>query len=159
MEPRKTSGLSLYDQSVHSPTQEGMNTIREQYNPAQRQYSGIFMESELRNRTSKAWLQHRKEQKFKWVEPQKMLSRVILTHWSGFLTRQAADLSHHGPVPIFFERHFTDLIQCCRVYQSATWFFDCTSQMEATVVSLTDGSVTRLVLLRRQTQTPSSCCA
>ena len=93
------------------------------------------------------------------VEPEKMLNTVLLTQRSNFLKRQAAALSCTQPVPPYVEKHLLQLITSARPYQPSVTFLPGTSQMEATVRSRTDGSVTRLVVLSNKPQAPTSCFA
>ena len=56
------------------------------------------------------------------VEPQKMLTTVLLTQRSNFLMRQAAALSCTQPVPPYAEKYLAQLITSARPYQPSVTF-------------------------------------
>ena len=167
----KASGLSLYEQAVYAPNTEAVSTICSSYSSVQRDYLAKFDDGELYRSFSNlqdltTFSQGAESQmaaavrnNVRSVEQQKMLTTVLLTQRSSFLKRQAAAISCTQPVPLYVEKHLAQLISSARPYQPSVTFLLGTLQMEATVRSRTDGSITRRVLLSDEPQTPPSCCA
>lgn len=60
------------------------------------------------------------------VEPQKMLSKVLLTQRSRFFNKQSAALNCTQPVPTHVERLIATLIQRPRVHQHSVTFIEAT---------------------------------
>lgn len=167
----KNAGIDLYEQAVRAPTVEGVDSIRRHYTDSALAYLGRIPDSELyraysiltdltiTSQGAESQMSAALRNKIRSVEPQAMLSHVVLTQRNSFLRKQAAAAACKRPVPPYVEKHLASLLQRARVYQSTVRFIDGTSQMEATVRSFTDGSVCRRVVLSRTPQTVPECCA
>lgn len=167
----KAMGLQLYEKAVYAPTVEAVNQICASYSPAQKAYLENFDNAELYmaysrlqdlTRTSQgaeSQMSAALRNNIRSVEPQKMITTVLLTQRSNFLKHQAAAGSCMSPVPPYVEKHLAQLIRRARCYQSSVTYVPGTSQMEATVRSQVDGSITRTVTISDLPQTPPRCCA
>ena len=167
----KASGLRSYERAVYAPSMETVGTITSTYSSVQREYLRRFDDAELyrsfsnlqdlttTSQGAESQMAAALRNNIRSVEPQKMLTTVLLTQRSNFLKRQAAALSCDNPVPPYVEKHLAQLISKARPYQPSVTFLPGTSQMEATVRSQTDGSVVRRVVLSRETHKPPSCCS
>ncbi|PXF48448.1 hypothetical protein BWQ96_01617 [Gracilariopsis chorda] len=167
----RNMAAGLYNKAVHAPTREMVGGIVALYGPNQLDYLSKFPKSQLYRAYSsledlKTTTQGAESQMaaalrnhIRAVEPQKMLEKVLMTQRKTFLSRQTAALACRGPVPPFLERQLASIINRSRGYLSSVTFIDGTRQMEATVPSQTDASVSRRITLRTKHQTPPMCCS
>ena len=90
---------------------------------------------------------------------QLMLEKVIYTMHSNFMRRKLRAINHANPVPPHVEQRLAKLIQRASVYQQSVEFIPGTQEMKATVTSLTDRSVRRLMILKEDPSETPQCCA
>lgn len=93
------------------------------------------------------------------VESQNTLMKVVSLQRSRFYERKQKDLDCTDLVPSRIAVHILELIMKSRYYQDSVRFIPNTRDMEATVVSRSDPSVFRRVVLSNTPQTPPQFCA
>lgn len=166
----KEIGLSLYERALHAPSRSAVDEIVAGYGDVQRQYLSKFHRSEIykaysclqdsivTSQGAESQMSASLRNHIRSFEPQKILHKVVLTQRSSFLKRQSASQTCSMPVPPAIQKQIAFLIRRSRAYQNTFVFCDGTSQMEATVSSCADGSLTRRVRISEAPQQPPICC-
>jgi len=93
------------------------------------------------------------------VEPQKMLTNVIMTQRRNFLQHKRTVSLNNKPVPPRVEDRISHLLSRSEQYKSSIQWQEGSNCMEATVSSSVDPTVKRTVKLSTENRQAPSCCA